>query len=153
MDFSTTSGRGRVQDHELIGMEAGTKVVLLNESSALLEATNDLVTFGQIVNGITALGVCLEWKDLAIDPETAYPIFGTEVQCRQKCLGVGHAEARQLHQGVGPAHARYGRSRRRAKSDGLVSKDAAKAEADHGFRFIQVIVIYPLEAKARKPPV
>ena len=73
-------GPGRVQYDELIGMETGPQFVPLGESSALLEATNDLITFWQIVNGITALGMCLEWKNPAVDPKAAYPVIGAELK-------------------------------------------------------------------------
>ncbi len=38
----------RVQHNELIGMEAGSQLLLLHERAALLEATNDLVAIRQI---------------------------------------------------------------------------------------------------------
>ena len=41
---------GRVQHHELIGVKAGSQLVLLDELAALLEAANDLIAFGQIID-------------------------------------------------------------------------------------------------------
>jgi hypothetical protein len=130
----------RVKDYELIGMEACPQLVPLGESSALLQATDNLVAFGQVVYGVTALRMCLHRENLTVDPKAADPVVSAELKRSQQRLGIGHTKIRQFQQAIGPLHARYGRSRRRAKLDRLVSEYAAKAKANHVFQFIHVML-------------
>ena len=52
-------GAGRVQHHELIGVKAGSQLVLPGELSAFLEPTNDFIAFRQIIDLIPAVGCVL----------------------------------------------------------------------------------------------
>ena len=79
-------------------------------------------------------------KNLAVDPEAADAVVGTELKGGQQGVGILHAETAQLCQGVGPLHLADGGRRRRDELDRLVPEHAAEAKANHGLpQFIAVI--------------
>ena len=114
--------------------------MLPGELSTFLEVANDFVAIGQVTDLITTSRMCLDRKNLAIDPETANAIVGTELKSRQQGIGILPAKPTQLPQGVLSFHLADGGRGRGDELDRLVTKHAAEAEADHeGYQFIRVI--------------
>ena len=70
----------RIQDDELIWMEACPQLVPLGESSALLETPYDFIAIGKIANLVPAFWMCLEWKNLAVYPKATDPVVGAELK-------------------------------------------------------------------------
>jgi hypothetical protein len=103
--------------------------VRLGKLSTLFEPTNDFVAFGQITNGIPAVRMRLDRKNLAVDPKAADAIVSAELEGGQQCVSVRQTEAAQLHHSVRSFHLADGSSRRRDKFDRLIPKYAAEAQA------------------------
>jgi hypothetical protein len=130
----------RVQHHELIGVKTGSKLVRLDEFAAFLEPTYDFISVGQIIDPISAHGMRLDGKNLAVHPEAADAVVSTELESSEQGVGILHAETAQLRQSVGTPHFADGCRRRRDELDRLVPKLAAEAKANHVFpQFIAVI--------------
>ena len=76
-------GAGRIQHDELIGVKAGSQLVLANELSALLKATNDFITFRQIIDLVSTGRMRFDRKNLAVDAKAANAVVGTELKGRR----------------------------------------------------------------------
>jgi hypothetical protein len=65
---------------------------------------------------------------------------GTIPKRGEQSIGIRHAKAGELCQGVGPLHLADGCRRRRDELDGQVTKHAAEARSSHGLpQFMAVI--------------
>ena len=114
--------------------------MLLHELAALFEAVNDLVAIGQIAHGVSAGWMRLDRKNLAVHPEAANAVVGTKLKSGEQGVGICQTETAEFCQGVGSLHLADGCRRRRNELDGLVPKQTAEAEADHGLpQFMAVI--------------
>ena len=115
--------------------------MLLDKRPAVLEPTNDLISFGQMIDFVSAGGMRLDGKDLAVHPKAADAIFRTILKSRKQSVGILQAETAQLRQCVWPFHLTNGGSGRRDELDGLISKHATKAKSNHGLpQFIVVML-------------
>ncbi len=98
-----------------------------------LKPAHDFPGFRKISAGVAARWMGFDRKNLTVDAKAADAVGGAELQRGQQRLGVGGAEPGQLRQGVGPCHPGDGGRRRGDELDRLLTKHAAKAEANHGF--------------------
>jgi hypothetical protein len=106
----------------LIGVEASSQLVLLDERAARLEPANDLVACGQIIDFVSACRMSLDRKNLAVHPEAADAVVCAELEGGKKGVGVLHAETAQLCEGVRPVHLADGSSRRRDELNGFFTE-------------------------------
>ena len=114
--------------------------MLLGELAALLESANDLITFRQIIDFVSARRMRFDREYLAVHSETADVHCRHRTGGRQQGVGILQAQTAQLGQGVGPFHLADGGGGRRGELDRLIPKHAAEAESNHGLpQFMAVI--------------
>lgn len=82
----------------------------------------------------------LDRENPTVNPEAFDAVVGAEFNRSKKGVGTLEAETAQFRQCVRPLHPADGGNGRVDKIDGLVTKSAAEAEANHGLpQFIAVI--------------
>jgi hypothetical protein len=109
-------------------MEAGSDVVRRGKLATCFEAINDLISVWKIRHVVATFSMRLHWKYLAVDSKAANSVVSTELKCCLQCVGIRHAESRQLHESIVTTHLSDGSDGRVAKLDRLLVKDTAQAE-------------------------